>query len=198
MNLDLFVQNLVKEITQTVSTVPGVEPGQEGEDFESMLVKQSKDAQAQRRKERPEEKPASKKEVEKNQEDSTQEEEVPKDGSQLAAALVTSQPVVLFGMPVENAGEAQAAAGVLDAAAAEILPEAAEGQLDQPGQQLSVEETAEEAVQPVLARKWSLSSRRRKRTSHRRPVWPRHGREAVRCSGPTTPCPRKWGRTMRL
>ena len=65
MNLDLFVQNLVKEITQTVSTVPGVEPGQEGEDFESMLVKQSKDAQAQRRKERPEEKPASKKEVEK-------------------------------------------------------------------------------------------------------------------------------------
>ena len=125
MNLDLFVQNLVKEITQTVSTVPGVEPGQEGEDFESMLVKQSKDAQAQRRKERPEEKPASKKEVEKNQEDSTQEEEVPKDGSQLAAALVTSQPVVLFGMPVENAGEAQAAAGVLDAAAAEILPEAA-------------------------------------------------------------------------
>ena len=150
MNLDLFVQNLVKEITQTVSTVPGVEPGQEGEDFESMLVKQSKDAHAQRRKERPEEKPASKKEVEKNQEDSTQEEEVPKDGSQLAAALVTSQPVVLFGMPVENAGEAQAAAGVLDAAAAEILPEAAEGQLDQPGQQLPVEETAEEAVQPVL------------------------------------------------
>ena len=32
MNLDLFVQNLVKEITQTVSTVPGVEPGQEGEE----------------------------------------------------------------------------------------------------------------------------------------------------------------------
>ena len=147
MNMDLFVQNLVKEVAQTVTAIPGAEPGQEEEDFESMLVQQSKDAQAQRPKDRPAEKPAPKKEAEKPQQNSTQEEEAPKDGSQLAAALVTSQPVVLFGMPVENADEAQDAVGALETAAAEVLPEAAEGLLDQPVQEQPAGEAPAQAAQ---------------------------------------------------
>lgn len=127
MNLDMFVQKLVTEVAQTVSTVPGADPSQEGEDFESMLVQQSKDARAQQAKERPAEKPEPKKQAEKPKQSSTQEEETPKDGSQLAAALVTSQPVVLFGMDTANAVDAQAAAIPMEEAVVEMAPVADAG-----------------------------------------------------------------------
>lgn len=120
MNLDMFVQKLVTEVAQTVSTAPGTDSSQDSEDFESMLVQQSKDARAQRAKERPAEKPEPKKQAEKPKQNSTQEEETPKDGSQLAAALVTSQPVVLFGVETVNAGEVQA--GPTDEVMAEMAP----------------------------------------------------------------------------
>lgn len=127
MNLDMFVQKLVTEVAQTVSTVPGTDSNQEGEDFESMLVQQSKDARAQRAKERPAEKPEPKKQAEKPKQSSTQEEETPKDGSQLAAALVTSQPVVLFDVEAVHAGEAQEAVGPMEEVMAEMVPAADAG-----------------------------------------------------------------------
>lgn len=93
MNIDMMVQNLLADI----ASVPQTNAGQsgEGEDFDALLRQQTKINQPQK----PAEKPKDKQQAEKPKEDSTQEE-ITQEGYEVAAGLVTSQPVVLFGVVV--------------------------------------------------------------------------------------------------
>lgn len=92
MNIDLLFPTLTGDLTQTAKANPA-DQGGSGQDFEDMLVQQSKAQQQENS--RPQKKTEDKKAPEKpEQEKSTQEDEVPEEGGELAAALVTSQPVV--------------------------------------------------------------------------------------------------------
>lgn len=150
MNIDLLFTTLAGDLAQMGQTVSPAEPGQEGQEFEDMLLQQSKAAQAKRKDEMNSKKPEKKEDPEKPEDTSTQEEEITEEGGELAAALVTSQPVVSFA--VFNTGEIQAseegnvvpeAAGLADAPQqlAENAP-MADGNLNAvPEQQAQPEET---------------------------------------------------------
>lgn len=91
MNIDLLFPALTGDLTQIAQANPSDLSG-DGQEFEDMLVQQSK---AQQENSRPQKKTEDKKAPEKpEQEKSTQEDEAAEKGGELAAALVTSQPVV--------------------------------------------------------------------------------------------------------
>lgn len=107
MNIDLLFTALAGDIAQMGQTALPAEPGQEGQEFEDMLLQQSKAAQAKRKEELISKKPEKKEEPAKPEDKGAQEEEITEEGGELAAALVTSQPVVP--LPVFNAGETKGA-----------------------------------------------------------------------------------------
>lgn len=90
MNIDLLFPTLTGDLTKVAQADPTGAEGS-GQEFEDMLVQQSK---AQQENSRPQKKAEDKKAPEKPEQKSTQEDEVSEEGGQLAAALVTSQPVV--------------------------------------------------------------------------------------------------------
>ena len=100
MNINLMAQALAVEITQNVqTTLPGDSSGAQGSEFEDMLVKQSQASKAQRREDAPKDKTTEKKTQETPEKTGAKDQEA-KEGQEVAAALVTSQPVV----PLELAG----------------------------------------------------------------------------------------------
>jgi len=90
MNIDLLFPTLTGDLAQLAQANPA-DPGQDGQEFEEMLVQQSK---AQREDGEPQKKAEEKKAPEEPEQKSTQEDEAAEEGGNLAAALVTSQPVV--------------------------------------------------------------------------------------------------------
>lgn len=90
MNIDLLFPTLTGDLTKAAQADPSAADGS-GQEFEDMLVQQSK---AQKENSRPQKKTEDKKAPEKPEDKSTQEDEAAEEGGQLAAALVTSQPVV--------------------------------------------------------------------------------------------------------
>lgn len=89
MNIDLLFPTLTGDLVKPAqSDQAGTDGGQE---FEDMLVQQSK---AQQENSRPQKKTETKKAPEKAEQKNTQEDEAPEEGNELAAALVTSQPVM--------------------------------------------------------------------------------------------------------
>lgn len=99
MNIDLLFPTLTGDLTQMAKTNPA-DSSADGQEFEDMLVQQSK---AQQENSRPQKKTEDKKAPEKPEQKSTQEDEAAEKGGELAAALVTSQPVV----PIAAFQEAQ-------------------------------------------------------------------------------------------
>ncbi len=93
MNINLLAQGLVADIMQATQTLLPGEPGQEGADFEEMLLKQSQAAKPQQTS-RPKDKTPAKEEPGKPQNTGTKDQEIGEEGQEVAAALVTSQPVV--------------------------------------------------------------------------------------------------------
>lgn len=93
MNINLLAQGLVADIMQATQTLLPGEPGQEGADFEEMLLKQSQAAKPQQTS-RPKDKTPAKEEPGKPQNTGTKDQEIVEEGQEVAAALVTSQPVV--------------------------------------------------------------------------------------------------------
>lgn len=90
MNIDLLFPTLTGDMTQLPQAKSADSAG-DGQEFEDMLVQQSK---AQQGNSRPQKKAEDKKAPEKPEQKSTQEDEAAEEGGELAAALVTSQPVV--------------------------------------------------------------------------------------------------------
>ncbi len=124
MNLDLLIQGVAADIIHNVqTTVPG-DSGSEEEDFEAMLLKQSQAAKPQRKEEAPKDKADGKQETEESQKNSTKGQETTEKGQEVAAALVTSQPVVPFEL-VAGAGENTAAVGLEGAVQSPVLTDAA-------------------------------------------------------------------------
>lgn len=142
MNIDLMVQNLLADI----ASVPQTNQGSEGEDFDALLRQQTKTSQPQK----PAEKPKDKQQAEKPKEDSTQEE-ITQEGYEVAAGLVTSQPVVLFDVvvPAVQGEVAQEVPSVEGAQGMEQVP------VDQGQQLIAVEAgvSAEVQEEPVQAEK---------------------------------------------
>ena len=99
MNIDLLFPTLTGYLTKLPQADPAGSDGT-GQEFEDMLVQQSK---AQQENSRPQKKAEDKKAPEKPEQKSTQEDEATEKGGELAAALVTSQPVV----PIAAFEEAQ-------------------------------------------------------------------------------------------
>ena len=99
MNIDLLFPTLTGDLTKLPQADPAGSDGT-GQEFEDMLVQQSK---AQQENSRPQKKAEEKKAPEKPEQKSTQEDEATEKGGELAAALVTSQPVV----PIAAFEEAQ-------------------------------------------------------------------------------------------
>ena len=99
MNIDLLFPTLTGDLTKLPQADPAGSDGT-GQEFEDMLVQQSK---AQQENSRPQKKAEDKKAPEKPEQKSTQEDEATEKGGELAAALVTSQPVV----PIAAFEEAQ-------------------------------------------------------------------------------------------
>ena len=99
MNIDLLFPTLTGDLTKLPQADPAGSDGT-GQAFEDMLVQQSK---AQQENSRPQKKAEDKKAPEKPEQKSTQEDEATEKGGELAAALVTSQPVV----PIAAFEEAQ-------------------------------------------------------------------------------------------
>lgn len=89
MNIDLLFPTLTGELLKPAQPDQAGTDG--GQEFEDMLVQQSK---AQQENSRPQKKTEAKKAPEKAEQKSTQEDEAPEEGNELAAALVTSQPVM--------------------------------------------------------------------------------------------------------
>ncbi len=106
MNIEMMVQNLAAEITQGTKAPQGKSPSQEPGEFEAMLREQSKTAQGQKPQQDAEEKtettteekvdPGQKEDGASQKPNGTKDQEVTEAGYQVAAALVTSQPVVHF------------------------------------------------------------------------------------------------------
>lgn len=99
MNIDLLFPTLTGDLTQ-MAKANHADSSADGQEFEDMLVQQSK---AQQENSRPQKKTEDKKAPEKPEQKSTQEDEATEKGGELAAALVTSQPVV----PIAAFQEAQ-------------------------------------------------------------------------------------------
>lgn len=99
MNIDLLFPTLTGDLTQMAKANPA-DSAANGQEFEDMLVQQSK---AQQENSKPQKKAEDKKAPEKPEQKSTQEDEAAEKGGELAAALVTSQPVV----PIAAFQEAQ-------------------------------------------------------------------------------------------
>lgn len=99
MNIDLLFPTLTGDLTKLPQADPAGSDGT-GQEFEDMLVQQSK---SQQENSRPQKKAEDKKAPEKPEQKSTQEDEATEKGGELAAALVTSQPVV----PIAAFEEAQ-------------------------------------------------------------------------------------------
>lgn len=89
MNIDLLFPTLTGELLKPAQADQAGTDG--GQEFEDMLVQQSK---AQQENSRPQKKTETKKAPEKAEQKSAQEDEAPEEGNELAAALVTSQPVM--------------------------------------------------------------------------------------------------------
>lgn len=138
----MMVQNLLADI----ASVPQTNQGSEGEDFDALLRQQTKTSQPQK----PAEKPKDKQQAEKPKEDSTQEE-ITQEGYEVAAGLVTSQPVVLFDVvvPAVQGEVAQEVPSVEGAQGMEQVP------VDQGQQLIAVEAgvSAEVQEEPVQAEK---------------------------------------------
>lgn len=135
MNIDLLFPTLTGDLTQMAKADPA---GSSGQEFEDMLVQQSK---AQQENSRPQKKAEDKKAPEGPEQKSTQDDEVPEEGGELAAALVTSQPVVpIAAFDAAQVVVAEDGTVILEPAAVE---DAAQGQV------MEVIETPE--VQPEAA-----------------------------------------------
>ena len=97
MNINLMLSGLGGDIAALAQAVAQGEGGVEGQEFEDMLLKQSEAAQAQRREEKPKEKPEKetqdKQETEEPQ-DNTVKEQPTENGYQVAASIVTAQPML--------------------------------------------------------------------------------------------------------
>lgn len=160
MNIDLLFPTLTGDLLKPAQSDQMSAEGS-GQEFEDMLVQQSK---AQQENSRPQKKTETKKEPEKAEQKDNKEEEAPaEEGSELAAALVTSQPVmpitpfdaaqvtvaedgtvILEPAVVEETAPVQAEA----AEAVEAMPEAApqEEIHQQAAQPTEVKETTEQAA----------------------------------------------------
>lgn len=90
MNIDLLFPTLTGDLVKPAQSDQAGTDGS-GQEFEDMLVQQSK---AQQENSRPQKKTETKKAPEKAEQKNTQEDEAPEEGNELAAALVTSQPVM--------------------------------------------------------------------------------------------------------
>ena len=88
MNIDLLFPTLTGDLTKLPQADPAGSDGT-GQEFEDMLVQQSK---AQQENSRPQKKAEDKKAPEKPEQKSTQEDEATEKGGELAAALVTPFP----------------------------------------------------------------------------------------------------------
>lgn len=95
MNIDILFPALTGDMTQ-LGQGAAVDPNQNGQEFEDMLLQQSKASNAQQKADNSSKKSEDKPKPEKTQQKSTQEDEATEEGGELAAALVTSQPVVPF------------------------------------------------------------------------------------------------------
>ena len=137
MNIDLLFPTLTGDLTQMAKADPSGSSGS-GQEFEDMLVQQSK---AQQENSRPQKKAEDKKAPEGPEQKSTQDDEVSEEGGELAAALVTSQPVVpIAAFDAAQVVVAEDGTVILEPAAVE---DAAQGQV------MEVIETPE--VQPEAA-----------------------------------------------
>ncbi len=135
MNLELMVQGVMAEIAQTVQNPGQAEPGRDGE-FEAMLREQSKAAESQHKEQCPEnqkpEKNQEKQETKKPQENSGKKEEITEENGQLAAALVTSQPVIpLEAFQTAQVKVAEDGGVILEPAGLENAPQ---GPIEAPGE----------------------------------------------------------------
>lgn len=90
MNIDMLFPTLTGDMTKLAPADPMGSDGN-AQEFEDMLVQQSK---SQQENSRPQKKTEDKEAPEKPEQKSTQEDEAAEKGGELAATLVTSQPVV--------------------------------------------------------------------------------------------------------
>ena len=90
MNIDMLFPTLTGDMTKLAPADPMSSDGN-AQEFEDMLVQQSK---SQQENSRPQKKAEDKEAPEKPEQKSTQEDEAAEKGGELAATLVTSQPVV--------------------------------------------------------------------------------------------------------
>lgn len=90
MNIDMLFPTLTVDMTKSAPADPMSSDGN-AQEFEDMLVQQSK---SQQENSRPQKKAEDKEAPEKPEQKSTQEDEAAEKGGELAATLVTSQPVV--------------------------------------------------------------------------------------------------------
>ncbi len=90
MNIDMLFPTLTVDMTKSAPADPMSSDGN-AQEFEDMLVQQSK---SQQENSRPQKKTEDKEAPEKPEQKSTQEDEAAEKGGELAATLVTSQPVV--------------------------------------------------------------------------------------------------------
>lgn len=95
MNIDILFPALTGDMTQ-LGQGAAVDPNQNGQEFEDMLQQQSKASNAQQKADSSAKKSEDKPKLAKTERKSTQEDEATEEGGELAAALVTSQPVVPF------------------------------------------------------------------------------------------------------
>lgn len=132
---------------------PGALPEEGSQPFEDMLVEQSKQNQAEKQPAAKKEEAAEKKPQQPGKAESKQEPAGEEEGMEVAAGLVTSQPVVLFDVVnVQEAPEAMQAAAPVEVLAeqAPVVQEAAaplmQEQPAQPEAQLEAEAPAPEAA----------------------------------------------------
>ncbi len=123
MNINLMAQALAVEITQSVQTTLPGDSGAQGTEFEDMLVKQSQAAKPQRKEETAQDK-TNKKQTEKDTQEAGTKEQETTEGQEVAAALVTSQPVVPLDLELAG-GEKMTVSGlegpVLDSELAGVI-----------------------------------------------------------------------------
>lgn len=132
MNVNMLIQGLAADMAQIAQNGALTEPGQEGTEFEVLLREQSKNASSQKKEETGKDQKTGKKdEAPEKQEaseptkNSTKDEEIPAEGYEVAAAMVTSQPVVPFELLAPAAVESAEEVTVIaePAAMESILPE---------------------------------------------------------------------------
>lgn len=159
MNIEMMVQNLAADIAQGAKAPQGAGSGQDSGEFEAMLREQSKITQEQKPQEKTEattgekvDQPSQKEDAPNSKPNSTKDQEVTEAGYQVAAALVTSQPVVHFEFLPQAEPESAPVAAPVEAApempavqASETAGEylnAADGQTQTQAKPQQVQETA--------------------------------------------------------